>query len=145
MAKQEPVKRARGRPFAEIDLAVVRRAAGLGCTHEEIAVLVGVTRETIQRRLIDNPDVQVAIAEGRENGRTTLRRLQWQRANAGSDTMLIWLGKQLLGQRDKADLEARVTVGGVDMPQRPADETYAVWLARAQAELAELGTGETRH
>jgi hypothetical protein len=144
MAKQKAVKGARGRPPADIDLTVVRRAASIGCTHEEIAVLAGVERSTIQRRLVDDPEVQLAIAEGRENGRTALRRLQWQRANAGSDTMLIWLGKQLLGQRDKADLEARVIVGGVDVPQRPADETYAQWLARAQAELALIAT-ETRH
>ena len=39
-------------------------------------------------------------------GRATLRRLQWQRANGGADTMLIWLGKQMLGQKDKVETEA---------------------------------------
>ena len=53
-----------------------------------------------------DPELQRAIDEGRDQGRATLRRLQWQRAHAGSDTMLIWLGKQMLGQRDKAELEA---------------------------------------
>ena len=45
-----------------------------------------------------------AIENGRANGRQTLRRLQWQAANEGNSTMLVWLGKQLLGQRDKTEL-----------------------------------------
>jgi hypothetical protein len=47
--------------------------------------------------------------ETRASGRATLRRLQWQRANGGSDTMLIWLGKQMLGQKDKVETEATNT------------------------------------
>src|SRR5215472_12602538 len=118
MAKKGPPPGTGGRPHKGIDLVVIRRAAGLGCTNEEIATLVGVERSTIQRRLVDDQKVQRTIAEGREQGRTTLRRLQWQRANAGSDTMLIWLGKQLLGQRDRFDATAHVTheFGGIDRP-----------------------------
>lgn len=37
--------------------------------------------------------------------------MQWQRAKAGSDTMQIWLGKQLLGQRDKQAVEHGVDEG----------------------------------
>ena len=41
------------------------------------------------------------LERGKAIGRAKLRRLQWQSAIAGSDTMLIWLGKNGLGQRDK--------------------------------------------
>lgn len=32
------------------------------------------------------------------------RRLLWKAANSGNTTMLIWMGKQYLGQRDRQDL-----------------------------------------
>ena len=86
-----------------IDTTVMRRAASIGCTGEEIAALLGVARATFYNRLKDDPSLQVAIDEARESGKATLRRLQWQRATAGSDTMCIWLGKQLLGQRDRQE------------------------------------------
>lgn len=94
-----------------IDLVVVERAAGIGCTPEEIATVCKVSRSTFFDRMKDTPEVADAIDRGRENGRATLRRLQWQRANAGSDTMQIWLGKQLLGQRDKQAVEHGVDEG----------------------------------
>jgi hypothetical protein len=35
----------------------------------------------------------------------SLRRKQVERALAGSDTMLIWLGKQRLGQNEKTETD----------------------------------------
>ena len=35
--------------------------------------------------------------------RTSLRRWQYEKAKDGNVAMLIWLGKQLLGQRDRID------------------------------------------
>lgn len=93
-----------GRPDVPIDLDVVERAASIGCTVEEISALVGCSRRTMFYRLKDDPAIQDAIERGRDKGAATLRRHQWQKATAGSDTMLIWLGKQMLGQRDVTDL-----------------------------------------
>jgi hypothetical protein len=36
-------------------------------------------------------------------------RAQWKSAMAGNTTMQIWLGKQLLGQRDRHEVDAQVT------------------------------------
>jgi hypothetical protein len=33
----------------------------------------------------------------------SLRRMQWQAAENGNPTMLVWLGKQYLNQKDKAE------------------------------------------
>jgi hypothetical protein len=44
-----------------------------------------------------------------------LRRLQWKGAEAGNPTMLIWLGKQMLGQRDSHGLQQ------LDKHGNPAD------------------------
>ena len=93
-----------GAPRKEIDVKVMRRAAGIGCTDGEIAALLGMHRDTLRAHLSEDPTLQTAIDQAREQGKGTLRRLQWQRANAGSDTMLIWLGKQLLKQTDKQEL-----------------------------------------
>jgi hypothetical protein len=40
-----------------------------------------------------------------QKGRVALRSKQFELALAGNPTMLIWLGKQVLGQRDKIDQE----------------------------------------
>ncbi len=99
-----PRKGEGGRPRKQINLDVVRRAASIGCTIEEIAALIGFSRGGFYDRLEQDPELKRTIDEGRETGRATLRRLQWQKANAGDSTMMIWLGKNMLGQRDKTAL-----------------------------------------
>jgi hypothetical protein len=109
MGRRGPPKGEGGAPRKEIKLDVARRAASIGCTAEEIAALLGVARATFYLNLERDPEFQRIIDEARASGRATLRRLQWQRANGGSDTMLIWLGKQMLGQKDKVETEATNT------------------------------------
>jgi hypothetical protein len=43
----------------------------------------------------------------------SIRRQQLKLAEAGNATMLIWLGKQVLGQRDKIAQEIKVKDDGV--------------------------------
>jgi hypothetical protein len=85
---------------AKIDLGVVERAASIGCSKEEIAAVIGIHRDTLYQHLGVNPELQRALDHGSAKGRATLRRLQWKGAEEGNATMLVWLGKQLLGQRD---------------------------------------------
>lgn len=72
--------------------------ASIGCTDEDIAAVAGCSRSTVQRTF----DAQ--LKEGRASLRTRLRKAQVDSAMAGNTTMLIWLGKQYLGQRDKYDV-----------------------------------------
>lgn len=83
------------RPQVEIDESVVEKLASIQCTMIEIAAVVGCSVDTLERRFADT------IKTGRAKGRSSLRRLQWEAAQKGSNAMLIWLGKQLLGQSDK--------------------------------------------
>jgi hypothetical protein len=129
MIADEPLPNPVGRPPAEIDLDMVRNAAGIGCTVHEIASVLGIGRSTMHKYMALNPEIQEAIDEGRDKGCATLRRQQWHRATAGSDTMLIWLGKQFLGQKDRQD----VTTGDAPLTQMvfmaPAPvETVRQWL-----------------
>jgi hypothetical protein len=54
----------------------------------------------VERRLQDDLEFCGAYKKGLENGRSSLRRIQWKAALAGNTTMQIWLGKQYLGQRE---------------------------------------------
>lgn len=82
----------------DIDLKQVERLAEIGCTDQEIAHVLGVSEAHIQRRARD------ALDRGRANLRRSLRRKQLELARKGSVPMLIWLGKQYLGQRDRQDV-----------------------------------------
>jgi hypothetical protein len=90
-----------GRPRADMNLDTIERAASIGCTTNEIAALLDISPSTLFLRMNQDAEIHDAIERGRDKGRATLRRNQWQKAMAGSDTMLIWLGKQMLGQRDQ--------------------------------------------
>lgn len=42
--------------------------------------------------------------------KTSLRRLQWKKASEGNVAMLIWLGKQILGQKERVEETIREEV-----------------------------------
>lgn len=91
------------RPAKEISTDMVYKLAQIGCTNQEIADIVGVSHDTLTRRCKDELD------EGRAFGRMSLRRKQWDVALSGNVTMLIWLGKQVLGQADKQEVKSETT------------------------------------
>jgi hypothetical protein len=64
---------------------------------EEMASFFGCSVDTLERNFADT------IKKGKDKGRMSLRRLQFEKAQSGNTTMLIWLGKQLLGQKDKIE------------------------------------------
>lgn len=85
-----------GRPLAKVDPAVVQALARIHCTYPEIAAVVGCSEDTLHRRFAG------IIEKGKEEGRASLRRMQFKAAEGGSATMMIWLGKQHLGQADES-------------------------------------------
>jgi predicted DNA-binding transcriptional regulator AlpA len=93
-------KNPEGRPPAVIDLLTVERAASIGCTVEDIAALLGLSRKTIYNHMEQDPELAEAMDRGRGMGRASLRRMQWEKAEVGDTSMLIWLGKVLCGQKD---------------------------------------------
>ena len=92
-------KKNTGRPKIEIDSDQVRKLAAMQCTNVEIAAFFDCDEGTIRKRFSD------ILSKGREGGKISLRRMQWQSAEKGNTSMLIWLGKQYLGQSDKKDLD----------------------------------------
>lgn len=96
-----------GRPRFDFSdkLPLVRKLASIQCTDEEIAAGLGCSQDTLARGRKREPDLDAAILDGRANGRMSLRRAQYRKAMEGNPAMLIWLGKQVLGQRERAELE----------------------------------------
>tara|TARA_R100000734_G_scaffold19153_1_gene18691 strand:+ start:16997 stop:17395 length:399 start_codon:yes stop_codon:yes gene_type:complete len=89
-----------GRPKTNIDGEQVRKLAGLHCSVNEIGDILGCGRDTLYRRFKDELD------KGRAEGRMRLRNMQFKSAQNGSAAMLIWLGKQILGQKDQQEIVA---------------------------------------
>ena len=87
-----------GRPKKEIDYVTVEKLANIQCTQDEIASFLGISTRTLQR----DEQFMELFNRGRENGKMSLRRIQWKHAEK-SVPMAIWLGKQYLGQRDKVE------------------------------------------
>lgn len=90
-----------------IDYKAVKRMAAIGCTDGEIASVIGITPEWICKRKKKDNALREAIELGRNAGKKTLRRWQWNAAKSGNPTMLIWLGKQMLEQRDRHDVTGK--------------------------------------
>ncbi len=78
----------------ELDEGIIRRMASVMCTNEDIAFALGCCADTLERRYRD------IIYAGKAEARASLRRKQWEVAESGNVTMLIWLGKQWLKQRE---------------------------------------------
>lgn len=73
------------------------------CTQAEIAHVMNVDEETLCRLVKEHYGMTYSEAYKRfsDGGKASLRRMQFQKAQEGSNAMLIWLGKQYLGQSDK--------------------------------------------
>ena len=83
-----------GRPKTVIDPEQVEKLAMLQCTLREIGAFFGCDEKTLRNRF------SAEIAKGKEQGKISLRRMQWKTAEKGGYAMQIWLGKQYLGQKD---------------------------------------------
>lgn len=98
----------RGRPklvLNQLGKEIVESVAQCHCTEEEIASILDVSVDTLKTK--ENAETfSECIKRGREYGKASLRRWQFEKAKKGNTTMLIWLGKQILGQKDKIDIAA---------------------------------------
>ncbi len=87
-----------GRPPAVLCDEEVYKLAKLWCTMEEIASHFNVSVDTIENRFSE------AVRKGKEDGKASIRRMQYLSADKGNVTMQIWLGKILLKQKEEFNL-----------------------------------------
>ncbi len=99
-----------------IDLAELEKLAAMQCTEAEVAAWFSkpgatLTQQAVSKKLHQEP-YKTTWESGKVKGKISLRRKQMQRAEAGDKTMLVWLGKQWLGQRDRAEVGIGGTASG---------------------------------
>lgn len=94
----------------EFSLESLENLCKLCPTYEEVATFFGCSKQTIINRRNQEPDFKEAMDRGYDGGKMALRRWQMQAAEKGSAAMLIFLGKNLLGQKDQVD---QVVTGNV--------------------------------
>ena len=102
---------------SEIDLIELEKLCQLSCTDEEIAAWFNTSTRTIERRR-NEPKFAEIMARGKAKGRISVRRMQMKLLEQGNATMGVWLGKQLLGQRDQVANEIRPPLPSRDLTAR---------------------------
>ena len=75
----------------------VEKLASYGLTNKEISEALAYDENTLKRKF------EIFLTKGKANLKQRLKRKQIDVALAGNVSMLIWLGKNYLGQADKLD------------------------------------------
>ena len=95
------------RPRKEIDYAVLDNMCAIQCTGEECAGVLNIDYDTLNAVLkrAGHGCFSEYFAIKRGKGKISLRRAQFKTAVENNNpTMLIWLGKQYLGQLDNKNI-----------------------------------------
>lgn len=99
----------------EIKKEVIERLAGIHCTLEEMAAVIGCGVDVIRNRVreyygLNFPDFYDRFSAG---GKASLRRAMFKNAiEKNNATMQIWLSKQHLGMKDKREDGIDITSKG---------------------------------
>ena len=115
----------------EIDWAEFDKLCLMHATLEEIAGWFEVSTPTVTARVKEEygRSFSEVWTEKSAAGKASLRRKQFIKAMEGNSTMLVWLGKQYLGQSDKKELsgpDARpITVASISVNTTPEEAALA--------------------
>lgn len=88
------------KPRKKVELteeAKIEKLASYGLTNKEIAEALGYDENTLKRNF------EIFLIKGKADLKQRLKRKQISVALGGNVSMLIWLGKQYLGQADKSE------------------------------------------
>jgi hypothetical protein len=97
------------RPLIEIDWDQVDEMCRIHCTGEEQAAVLGIDYDTLNAACKREKGLGFSdyYAQKSSGGKMSLRRKQYTAAMDGNTTMLVWLGKNWLGQSDQPEVEAQ--------------------------------------
>lgn len=101
--EEKKEKKKVGRPRIHIDEVKFEELCSLQCTQAEICEEFNVTDKTLTswcKRTYGKSFSEV-FSQKRKKGFKSLRQTQFSLAQSGNATMLIWLGRNWLGQTDK--------------------------------------------
>jgi hypothetical protein len=101
-----------------IDLKELEVLSSMQATQVEIAAWFSIPKRQLERWL-EKKEYREAYERGRTRGLIKIRKAQFALADKGNATMLIWLGKQYLGQSDK--IESKVDDGKLEAQRELID------------------------
>jgi hypothetical protein len=99
-----------GRPLYDLTderFATIVGMMKIQCTQDEICAIFEVDETTLNKALKRRGEdtFSTLYKKNQSHGRASLRRSQWKAAEKLNPTMLVWLGKQALGQKDHVETE----------------------------------------
>ena len=110
--------------FTSPDPDKIQMLASFGCSIIEIAKYFKMDESTVRKNYKDE------LETGRESLKVRLRQLQWDHAARGNTALLIWLGKQYLGQTDRKEIDLIGNLESVlkecGFEDSPIDAEYSV-------------------
>ena len=110
--------------FISPDPDKIQMLASFGCSITEIAKYFRIDESTVRKKYKDE------LETGRESLKVQLRQLQWDHAARGNTALLIWLGKQYLGQTDRKEIDLIGNLESVlkecGFEDSPIDAEYSV-------------------
>jgi len=110
--------------FISPDPDKIQMLASFGCSITEIAKYFRIDESTVRKKYKDE------LETGRESLKVRLRQLQWDHAARGNTALLIWLGKQYLGQTDRKEIDLIGNLESVlkecGFEDSPIDAEYSV-------------------
>jgi hypothetical protein len=98
-------------PRKIIDWEKVDRLIEAGCSGHEIAPAIGISSDTLYERCVLEKGMTYSdySSKLRAKGDGLLKAKQFQLAMSGNPAMLVWLGKNRLGQKDKVQSDDQDT------------------------------------
>ena len=123
-----------GRPKSDINWDRVDELLMAGCPGTHIAMHLGIAPETLYRRCLEENNINFEgySRDKKKSGDDLLREHQYRKAlgltDKGDNTLLIWLGKQRLEQRENPSMKTWT----------PEDEAkldmFTKWVQERQSE-----------
>lgn len=98
----------RTKPKIELDLEKVEEYAGLGLTREEIALSLGVSYSTLNRRVKESEEVDAAMKRGRAKANIKVGNALMKAIEGGNVTAIIFYLKARAGWTEKQQIEAEI-------------------------------------
>lgn len=97
------------RPRKKVDVELIKKLAAINCSNEEIASMVDISKDTLERRFA------AIIKKSRDNGKSSLKKAMFKKAIEQNNTaMQIYLSKFMLGYREQVEIEHRDTTVKID-------------------------------
>lgn len=106
VTESKPAIKTTGRPEKPIDWDIVDKLLEAGCPATEICPHLGVHPDTLYKRVVDEKGMSFTDYSARmySKGDSNIRATQYLKATgqsiSGDNTMLVWLGKNRLKQRE---------------------------------------------